>query len=172
MATGGRASRQKGDRHERNLVRLLQIAGIAAERTPLSGAARGRFGGYDLSVPLLSRDMRVEAKHHARAFQRLYRWLDNVDFLIVKADRSEPLVVVPLRLAIEIAKATERGQDEPTDSGHRDTVNSRPDRRGSVPVRDAPKDRGTVPRLLRERRADPALASGRSNPQGVQKRRT
>jgi hypothetical protein len=50
--TGGRASRQKGNRLERALVHALQNAGFAAERVPLSGAARGRFGG-DVSVPLL-----------------------------------------------------------------------------------------------------------------------
>jgi Holliday junction resolvase len=48
--TGGRASRDKGNRTERAIVRLLQERGFAAERVPLSGAARGRFGG-DVSVP-------------------------------------------------------------------------------------------------------------------------
>jgi Holliday junction resolvase len=48
----GRASREKGNRIERALVALLQEAGFAAERVPLSGAARGRFGG-DISIPLL-----------------------------------------------------------------------------------------------------------------------
>jgi Holliday junction resolvase len=36
----GRASRQKGNRTERAIVRLLQEHGFAAERVPLSGAAR------------------------------------------------------------------------------------------------------------------------------------
>jgi len=48
--TGGRASRDKGNRTERAIVRLLQDRGLAAERVPLSGAMRGRFGG-DISVP-------------------------------------------------------------------------------------------------------------------------
>jgi Holliday junction resolvase len=37
--SGGRASRQKGNRTERAIVRALQDAGFAAERVPLSGAA-------------------------------------------------------------------------------------------------------------------------------------
>ena len=45
MSRGGRASREKGNRTERAIVRLLQEHGFAAERVPLSGAARGRFGG-------------------------------------------------------------------------------------------------------------------------------
>jgi hypothetical protein len=104
--TGGRASRQKGNREERALVRILQEYGFAAERVPLSGAARGRFGG-DLSVPLLGRDQRVESKVRANGFRELYAWLKGNDFLVVRADRREPLVVLPLRFAIEIAQLAE-----------------------------------------------------------------
>jgi hypothetical protein len=106
---GGRASRDKGNRQERALVALLQAAGFAAERVPLSGAARGRFGG-DLSVPLLGLDRRAEVKVRGNGFRELYKWLNGADLLVVRADRAEPLVVVPLRFAIEIAVAAERGR--------------------------------------------------------------
>ena len=105
---GGRRSRQKGDRFEWSLVRLLQAAGFGAERVPLSGSAGGSYLG-DLTVPLLGRDLRVEAKARADGFRELYSWLVDRDLLVVKADRREPLVVVPMRLAIEIALAAERG---------------------------------------------------------------
>jgi len=107
--TGGRGARQKGNRLERALVRALQGAGFAAERVPLSGAARGRFGG-DLSVPLLGIDRRVEVKSRGSGFKQLYEWLNGADLLIVRADRSEPLVVVPFHFAIEIAKAAENSR--------------------------------------------------------------
>jgi Holliday junction resolvase len=103
---GGRASRQKGDRGERALVRFLQDRGFAAERVPLSGSARGRFSG-DVSVPLLGADRRVEVKIRANGFQRLYDWLTGADLLIVRCDRREPLVVIPLRLAAEVAAVAE-----------------------------------------------------------------
>lgn len=103
----GRASRDKGNRAERAIVHALQNAGFAAERVPLSGAARGRFGG-DVSVPLLGIDRRVEVKARANGFRRLYDWLGDHDFLIVRADRCEPLVVVPLKFAAEIAALAER----------------------------------------------------------------
>jgi hypothetical protein len=106
----GRRSRDKGARGERQLVHLLQTAGFAAERVPLSGAAGGRYCG-DLSVPLLGVDRTVEAKTRASGFRELYRWLTDRDLLVVRADRREPLVVLPLRFAIEIAKAAERGRD-------------------------------------------------------------
>src|SRR5262249_8013996 len=105
--SGGRASRQKGNRAERAIVRLLQEHGFAAERVPLSGAARGRFGG-DVSVPLLGVDRRVEVKCRGNGFRPLYDWLERPDFFVVKADRLDPLVVVPLKLAAEIAKLAER----------------------------------------------------------------
>ena len=108
--SGGRASRQKGNRTERALVHVLQEHGFAAERVPLSGAARGRFGG-DLSVPLLGVDRRVEVKCRGTGFRQLYAWLDVADFLIVRSDRSEPLVVIPFRLAVEIAKAAEHSRN-------------------------------------------------------------
>jgi Holliday junction resolvase len=65
--TGGRASRDKGNRGERALVRFLQGHGFAAERIPLSGSMRGRFGG-DVSLPLLGVDRRLEVKCRADEF--------------------------------------------------------------------------------------------------------
>jgi hypothetical protein len=108
--SGGRASRNKGNRAERALVRLLQENGFAAERVPLSGAAGGSYLG-DLTVPLLGVDRVVEVKVRARGFAQLYDWLADRDLLVVKADRREPLVVVPLKLAIQIARAAERAKD-------------------------------------------------------------
>jgi hypothetical protein len=106
---GGRRSRDKGNRAERALVAVLQASGFAAERIPLSGSGGGRFSG-DVSVPILGIDRRVEVKVRATGFRELYRWLASADLLVVKADRAAPLVVLPLRFAIEIAAAAERGR--------------------------------------------------------------
>lgn len=106
---GGRASRQKGDRTERAIVKLLQGYGLGAERVPLSGSAGGSYTG-DLTVPVLGRDLVAEVKARATGFRELYAWLAGRDLLIVKAARREPLVVVPLRLAAEIAKSAEHGR--------------------------------------------------------------
>jgi hypothetical protein len=54
-------------------------------------------------VPVLGVDRCVEVKCRADGFKELYRWLVDRDILIVRADRSEPLVVLPLKLATEIA---------------------------------------------------------------------
>jgi hypothetical protein len=98
-------SGRKGDRLEHALVRALQEHGFAAERVPLSGSAGGSYTS-DLTVPLLGRDLRIEAKARGTGFNQLYSWLNGADLLIVR----EPLVIVPLKLAIEIAQAAERGR--------------------------------------------------------------
>jgi hypothetical protein len=104
----GCASRQKGNRLERAIVRLLQDQGFGAERVPLSGSAGGSYCG-DISVPLLGIDRTIECKARANGFRELYPWLDGRDALIVKAGRREPLVIVPMRLAAEVVVAAEKG---------------------------------------------------------------
>ena len=107
VISGGHASREKDSRTERAIVCLLQERGLAAERVPLSGAARGRFGG-DIGVPVLSRDLRGEAKCRSNGFNRLYEWLEGRDFLVLRADRRPLLVFVKLELAAEIVAVAER----------------------------------------------------------------
>jgi hypothetical protein len=103
---GGRRSRDKGNRVERAIVKYLQERGFAAERIPLSGAAGGSYIG-DLTVPVLGVDRVVEVKARANGFRELYGWLTDRDILIVRADRREPLVILPLKLAAEIAAKAE-----------------------------------------------------------------
>jgi hypothetical protein len=94
----GRRSRDKGARTERAIVRLLQAQGIVA--TKISGMYRP---GADISMALLGTDRAVEVKCRAAGFRELYGWLNDGDVLIVKADWHEPLVVLRMALAAEIA---------------------------------------------------------------------
>jgi hypothetical protein len=110
--TGGRASRDKGNRTERAIVRALQNHAIAAERVPLSGAARGHFSG-DISVLALNRDFRGEAKCRGNGFNPLYEWLEGRDFLFLRADRKPLLVVIKLEFAAEILMAAEQQKNVP-----------------------------------------------------------
>lgn len=106
---GGRASRDKGNRAERAIVKFLQDRGFAAERVPLSGSAGGSYLG-DVTIPVLNVDRVAEVKCRANGFRELYRWLEARDLLIIRADRSEPLVVLPLKLAAEIASAADKNK--------------------------------------------------------------
>jgi Holliday junction resolvase len=106
-ATGGKSPRQKGDRFERAIVRLLQDNGIGAERVPLSGSAGGSYLG-DLTCPAIGRDLRVEAKSRANGFRELYAWLVDRDVLVLRADRCGALAVLPLKLAACILAVAEK----------------------------------------------------------------
>jgi Holliday junction resolvase len=103
--SGGKSPRQKGSRFECAVVRLLQDAGFAAEKTPLSGACGGRFSG-DVVSTLLGIDRTIECKSRKK-FTQLYEWLEKRDLLIIKGDRAEPLVVLPAKLALAIARVAE-----------------------------------------------------------------
>ena len=60
--------------------------------------------GTDISMSFLGSDTTIEVKRRATGFAQLYDRLNKRD-MIVKADRQEPLVIVRLSLAAEIAKA-------------------------------------------------------------------
>jgi hypothetical protein len=94
-------------RQESGADQLIDDAshGLAAEKI-----SRMYRRGADVSVPLLGLDREVEVKCRANGFRALYAWLEGRDLLVIRADRSEPLVVLPLRLAAEIAVAAERGR--------------------------------------------------------------
>lgn len=83
----GKAPRRKGDSGERELARLL-----GGRRIPLSGAAGGVFAG-DVEVPGLGRG---EVKRRRDGFKELYKWLENRDFLALRADRKGWLIVMGL----------------------------------------------------------------------------
>jgi Holliday junction resolvase len=108
----GKRSRDKGARMEREIVRLLQDKGRAAERIPLSGAMGGRYGG-DVSVPVLGDDWRIEAKCRADGFKEIYRWLEGNDALVIKADRKAPLIVLDLAKAADVLAKVEAVQLSP-----------------------------------------------------------
>jgi Holliday junction resolvase len=96
-----RRSRDKGARSERAIARLLQAQSFAATKI-----SRAYQAGHDREL-LLGDDrmLRIECKARANGFRELYSWLNERDILILKADRREPLVVVRLSLAADIARA-------------------------------------------------------------------
>lgn len=102
----GRRSRNKGARIEREAVAILQEAGIAAERIPLSGAAGGRFAG-DISVPVMGKDRRLEVKCRAAGFAQIYAWLAGNYGLVIRRDRDEPLAVLRLKDLAELINRVE-----------------------------------------------------------------
>lgn len=97
----GKFSRDKGARGERLIVDRMCAAGFEAQRVPLSGAALGQFAG-DISVSVCRENWRGEVKLRASGFAQVYGWLGLHQFLIVKADRKDPLIVMRLSDAARI----------------------------------------------------------------------
>jgi hypothetical protein len=99
---GGRMSRNKGGRVERELVNALKAEGIAAERVPLSGAAGGSFSG-DIVV---GKEMiaEVKARKNGEGFKTLEDWLGDNDLLLLKRNNKEPMAVIPWPVLIALLK--------------------------------------------------------------------
>ena len=111
--SGGRSPKRKGVRTERQLVNELVELGLPCFRV---GAAGEWFGACDIHIPLLGRTRRVEVKVRGDGFKQLYSWIAGADLLIVKADRRDPLMVLPLALIVELMLAAERGSKESDDA--------------------------------------------------------
>jgi len=98
----GRFQKRKGYRGERNLVQILKKAGFEAQRIPLSGSTSFAKGD------ILIEKKRMEVKWRKDGFKQLYKWLENVDYLALKADRKEYLVVMRLSEFIELLGGVRR----------------------------------------------------------------
>ena len=109
-----------GRRHATMLARQVAGAELVAACSPVADElawARDALGvphvfaEYEamLTHPALDAVFLVTPTSlHANGFARLYKWLIGVDLLVVRADRSEPLVVMPLSTLIAIAKTAEQ----------------------------------------------------------------
>lgn len=91
---GGRFSRNKGLRMERELVNLFLDAGISAERVPLSGAAGGSFSGDISFAAVPGKDWVGEVKARATGFARLYKLLDTNSTAHLTDDLGAPVAVL------------------------------------------------------------------------------
>jgi len=92
--------KQKGDRAERYVRDLLNaVPGVHAQRVPLSGAVGGNFSG-DLYVitPNNRYTAEVKARANAEGWVSIKSWLNSNDFLFLKEDHEDPLVVIPWRV--------------------------------------------------------------------------
>lgn len=101
---GGRSPKRKGSEFEREVVRILQDHGLAAERVPLSGAVKSASFDRDITCPVRGKDQRVECKRRARQFGSIDKWLGGNFALVVRDDRSRPLVVMTLAAFAELAR--------------------------------------------------------------------
>ena len=102
----GKMQRNKGSRVEREMVELLRKHKIQSEKVPLSGAMQG-FPG-DINVYASDLHLVCEVKSRAKSlWKTLVNWLSGSDILILKANRQDPYVFMPMRVFIELVKSNQ-----------------------------------------------------------------
>jgi Holliday junction resolvase len=96
-------SRAKGNRFETQCVKELAELGIVAKKVPLSGSLGGEHS-HDLVIG----GKRVECKTRKRAWTDLFGFLQKgPNYLMIKADRTDTLVVMALSEFAELLRGQE-----------------------------------------------------------------
>jgi Holliday junction resolvase len=100
---GGRRSRAKGDRIEREIFSRHATIGIKAERYPLSGASRFRGTSHDIHIYAFGTDegplvAEVKSRRSGAGFVTLEKWLGEYDCLFLRRNSAEAMVVLPWRV--------------------------------------------------------------------------
>jgi Holliday junction resolvase len=100
---GGRRSRVKGDRIEREIVSRHAAIGIKAERYPLSGGSRFRGSGHDVDIYAFGKDegplvAEVKSRRSGAGFVTLERWLGEYNCLFLRRNTAEPMILLPWRV--------------------------------------------------------------------------
>jgi Holliday junction resolvase len=110
---GGRRSRAKGDRIEREIVSRHAAIGIKAERYPLSGATRFRGSGHDIDIYAFGTDegplvAEVKSRRSGAGFVTLEKWLGEYDCLFLRRNSAEPMVLLPWRVWVALLARVRR----------------------------------------------------------------
>ncbi len=100
---GGKMSRSKGARGERELVNLLKAHGIDAHRVPLSGAMRGYPDDVIADISRTGSPERIEVKLRAQGFKRIYGWLQDCYAVAFRGDREEWIICLRLGDLLSLA---------------------------------------------------------------------
>jgi hypothetical protein len=114
--SGGRSPKRKGNGFEHEVTAQLQDCGLPAERTPLSGAVKTSRFDHDVSCPVRGIDRRIECKRRKRSFGTIDKMLGGNFALIVRDDRSRPLVVMTLQTFAELARDNLPHSSNPIDA--------------------------------------------------------
>jgi len=89
---------------ENELVHAHREIGVDARRVPLSGAAESWKG--DLRIPHAGTELMAEVKARANGegFKTLERWIEGMQLLFLRRDRSDPLVLLTWDTYVRLLK--------------------------------------------------------------------
>src|SRR5438093_1459083 len=94
---------RKGSDGERELVQILDDAGVPARRMPMSGALPFPERCDVLLLPEgSSRWQRIEVKRRARF--ALCRWFDNAELVAFREDRGAWYIALPIARYIQLVR--------------------------------------------------------------------
>ena len=111
-----RGRRIKGSVGEREIVAILQAAGIEARRVPLSGSMSATGFGGDVLVRdkpehgearWEAGESRWEVKRRGQGFVRLEKWLEDAEVLAFRADRGEWMCCLRLDYLVDLMRKEE-----------------------------------------------------------------
>ena len=104
--TGGKKSRDTGNREELLRVHASEKAGVHCVKVPLSGAVGGEFGGdlrYHVGGEVLTGENKK--RKNGDGFKTLEKWKGSNDFLILRRNHGPALFVMDEALALRMMKA-------------------------------------------------------------------
>lgn len=101
----GKKSRDKGAQGEREVVNLLKAAGHEAQRTAPLQAAGGVQDGADV---LLNNKDKIEVKRRKNGFKSLYSWLEESDYLFLRADRKGYIVSMSIEEFLKLKEVEKK----------------------------------------------------------------
>lgn len=102
-----RNARRKGADLERTAVNMAKEKGFGAARIKGSGAQATGHKDITLSPPH-HREMTVECKWRGDGFKEIYRWSEDVDVLLVKANRRPIMAVLIYETFLTLIGETEQ----------------------------------------------------------------
>ena len=93
-------SKQKGNRFEREVVRIVKEKGFRSQR---AWGSNGKALGMHEEVDLTINDLKIQAKVRNRIAKFLIP-TEHVDAVVYKQDRGEPLIMMRLEDFLEYLK--------------------------------------------------------------------
>jgi Holliday junction resolvase len=100
--TRGKRNKRRGSDFEREVVNELIEAGLKAQRVPLSGATPFAKGDVEVVAGFDGKTRFTgECKRRAR-LPKIFEELGDFDFLALREDRGETLVVIRLKTFAEL----------------------------------------------------------------------
>lgn len=106
-------TKAKGTRFENMVADTLTKNGVPAERIPLSGSLGGKYGSDVVIGTPENPKATIECKNRESIGKYIWEWIEKHDFLAIKRNHHEPLVVVRLEMFAEMFRLYQESIDHP-----------------------------------------------------------